>query len=59
MKSEMKERILQEHSNIFGHPGTLWLAILRTLLLVCFLADSLAEGISQQALVSYAFDYEA
>ena len=46
-------------SNAIPHQLILWKAIFHTLLLLCFLAEAIAEGSSQAPLVSYVFDDDA
>lgn len=59
MKSEIEDNKTIEHSNSIPHTGSLWQAILRTFLIVCFLSEAMAEESSQPNRVSYAFDDDA
>ena len=59
MKSEIEDNKTYGLSNSMPHPRTLWLAIPRILLIVCFLSKAMAAESSQPNRVSYAFDDDA
>jgi hypothetical protein len=59
MKSVFTIDALYEAYHVLRPARTLWLTILSTLLLISFLTETMADGISLLPLVSYAFDDES
>ena len=56
MKSVITIDMPHEAFHVLRPARTLWLTILATLLLISFLTETKADGISLPLLVSYAFD---